>query len=155
MQWEHLTGLLAHPRCTAKVIHVRSNDTTLIMSDERSIVTQFRVGTEIRTRIGWGRRGINLNQQTDVWHFPGQVEPQKTRTGCTYHGLPRQKSSESVSVMTDPTKKTWKLKFNQIKESTRALDDSGLTMKGKVAVVNNFVLSKLWYTAEVIPPQRT
>ena len=78
----------------------------------------------------------------------------KAQDRLTYHGSPRHKLLDSFMVTKLKQKQTWQNKLHQIKESTRAWDDSGLTMKGKVAVVNIFILSKLWYTAEVIPPPK-
>ena len=121
-----------------------ADDTTLILSDERSIQQSFKLVE---------RYGAKLNQQKTNGVFLGKWK-HKSPGPVDISWVTSAKIVGLFFGYNNPKRKTWVTKLNEIKESTKAWDDSGLTMKGKAAVVNNFILSKLWYTAEVIPPPK-
>jgi len=136
------------PGGTEVKISMYADDTTLILSNERSIKQSF-VLVERYERAS----GAKLNQQKTNGVFLGRWK-YKLSGPVDISWVTSAKIIGFYFGYNDPSRTVWDEKISDIRKAIAAWENSDLSMKGKVTVVNNFILSKLWYLAEVIPPPK-
>jgi len=53
-----------------------------------------------------------------------------------------------------PKKDLWPTTLNKLKESLDRLTNRNLSFKGKILIAKSLILSKIWYSAYLLPPNR-
>jgi len=136
------------PGGTEARISMYADDTTLILSDENSITRSFSLIDRYERASG-----AKLNQQKSNGVFIGKWK--NKRTGPV--DIAWVTSDKIVGIYFgngDVVGKLWAEKIIQLEKSIEKWDVSDLTMKGRVTVVNIYILTKIWYIAEITPPPK-
>lgn len=136
------------PGGTEAKISMYADDTTLILSDDRSIVKSF----EMIERYGRAS-GAKLNQQKSHGVYLGKWKDK--RNGPV--DIAWVNSAKILGInfgYKEPHQQNWEAKIKQLENGIKEWNECDLTMKGRVTVANTYILSKMWYLAEVDPPQR-
>ena len=126
-------------------ISMYADDATLILSDDRSIKNSFKVIERFERASG-----AKLNQQKSQGLYLGRWRGR--RDGPV--NIPWVDSAKIIGhTFGKDRHNLWENKISEIESAVKNWEGKELTMKGRVAVVNTFILSKIWFLAEVDPPR--
>ena len=125
-----------------------ADDATLILSDDRSIVKCFQLVNRYERASG-----ASLNPQKTKGVFLGRHKyrldgPVDINWGTSVKiiGIPFGYG--------DSVKKAWEEKLKELQSCINQWQDCDFTMKGRVTVTNNHILSKIWYLAQILLPSK-
>ncbi len=143
----NITGVKL-PGGTEARVSMYADDTTLILSDDRSVTESFRV-IERYERAS----GAKLNQQKSHGVYLGKWRGRLDGPV----DIAWVNSAKIIGIhfgYGDPHQQNWRGKISQIARALEEWGDCDLTMLGRVTVANTHILSKIWYLAEIDPPQK-